>query len=270
MATLGGSSDPQQYPDCSDLAIVCCHAICEEPSKPHLESSWRLQPFQRSDPSTGKPSEHETFIQHIQAAAAISHLHPDTLVIFSGGRTNSASQKSEGGSYASVLQHLQPSLSTGHTGDLHQSFSTEEYATDSYQNLLFSLLRFRQIIGRYPNSITVITHAFKEQRFLELHGPAIKWPAFRLRVQGINPPFTRAELDETCEGEFKRGYEAFKMDPYGVQEPLAAKRRARGWAPAINAIFATQNIEPEVMELLLWEGGENGMKIFPGRLPWEE
>lgn len=80
-------------------------------------------------------------------------------------------------------------------------------ATDSYQNLLFSIVRFRKITGIYPHMITVVTHAFKASRFTvgsdhvysgvdlltetqSLHGPAIRWPAHRLRVLGINPPFT--------------------------------------------------------------------------------
>ena len=32
---------------------------------------------------------------------------------------------------------------------------TEEYARDSFENLLFSVCRFRQLTGAYPANITV-------------------------------------------------------------------------------------------------------------------
>lgn len=42
----------------------------------------------------------------------------------------------------------------------------EDAATDSYQNLLFSLIKYYEIKSKWPQMITVITHSFKEARFL--------------------------------------------------------------------------------------------------------
>jgi len=46
---------------------------------------------------------------------------------------------------------------------------TEDAALDSYQNVLFSLARFRELTGAYPVHITVVGHAFKCRRFKQLH-----------------------------------------------------------------------------------------------------
>lgn len=162
------------------LAIVCCHAIYEG-SDPTDEKSWRLQSFQRSCGS--RPGEHLTFLQHIEAAVQLRKSGSVT-VVFSGGRTNpDVADLSEAQSYFNALEHVKKDASDG--------ILLEECATDSYQNLLFSILLFRQSYGYYPSNIIVITHAFKEHRFLHLHAKAIRWPLDRIRVLGINPPFTR-------------------------------------------------------------------------------
>lgn len=258
------AASSQLHEHCTELVIVCCHAICDDASRATEENSWRMQPFQRSDAKTNKAGEHETFILHILAAIS-THVHrPSSLVMFSGGHTTN-SPLSEAQSYQQVLENLQPSL-FGQTPS-KQETALEEYATDSYQNLLFSILRFRKLVGRYPEAVTVITHAFKERRFLELHAAAIKWPRSRLRVQGINPPFTLEELEDTQKGEHERAYKMFADDSYGVLSPLADKRKARNWDPKAAEYLA---VEDEVARLLAWTGGESGGEVFPGRLPWEE
>ena len=52
--------------------------------------------------------------------------------------------------------------------------TAESHATDSYQNVLFSLLHFRRKTSSSPTHITIISHEFKRARFLELHIPAIR------------------------------------------------------------------------------------------------
>lgn len=150
-----------------------------------------MQPFQRSNADTLKVGEHETFLAHIQAGMNSLH-RPGTLLVFSGGITTHH-QISEARSYLNACNSLRLRGRLRQTEAMLKGLSgiaTEEYATDSYQNLLFSIIKFWQLTGSYPHSITVITHAFKESRFLELHAQAIHWPAERIRVQGINPPFT--------------------------------------------------------------------------------
>ena len=56
---------------------------------------------------------------------------------------------------------------------------SEEYARDSYENLLFSLCRFFEVTERYPDKITVIGFGFKERRFTDLHRRAVRFPKDR-------------------------------------------------------------------------------------------
>lgn len=258
------SNDISKY---SELVLVCCHATYMGDGSNTAEDQWILQPFQRSDQMLNKPGEHETFIQHILSAAHITHSDPRALLIFSGGKTTPA-PRTEAEGYATILKHI-----VQHNAMLYPAgvrFATETYATDSYQNLIFSIIRFRQLTGVYPRNITVITHAFKERRFLELHAPAIKWPHHRIRVQGLNPPFTLDELNFTQKGEHERAYRFFAEDPYGVRMPLLQKRMERNWNVDKAHVFLGWKLEPPVMGLLEWQGGMSGWETFPRRLPWED
>lgn len=54
--------------------------------------------------------------------------------------------------------------------------TTESFALDSYENFLFSMARFREYTGRWPERITIVGYGMKEARFEELHAKAIRWP----------------------------------------------------------------------------------------------
>ena len=64
--------------------------------------------------------------------------------------------------------------------------TTENYALDSYQNLLFSISRFHEYTGRFPENITIIGYGFKRDRFVDLHRAAIRWPLDRFQYIGID------------------------------------------------------------------------------------
>jgi hypothetical protein len=271
----------RNYSGFQDLIIVCCHAIYLPDAEthnfplrsPHDERNWLLAPFQKSNPKTGKPGEHSTFLAHAQAGVNALTISPDNadleknILIFSGGATQpSKTSLSEARSYyhAALAAELAANYLGG--GRTHALFTRgrillEEYATDSLQNILFSILLFRRTVGQYPRNIRVITHAFKTKRVLELHAPALRWPTERFQVQGIDPVMSSQELDETLEGEEEEGYALWDQDPLGMGERLSNKRAKRGW----NA---------SVVDVLV-EGLEDGIRGFlqglvPNRLPWEE
>jgi hypothetical protein len=179
---LLGMSKHEKQRGFTDLVVVCCHAIYKGGDlPPYHEQAWELQSFQKS--AASKPGEHETFCQHMLASLHLQIAKPTSLVIFSGGPTNSRyPELSEAKSYLQALRQLRDVVDC--------DILLEEAATDSYQNVLFSVLAFRKYVGYYPNQITIITHAFKEKRFLELHAKALRWPSDRFRVFGINPPFS--------------------------------------------------------------------------------
>lgn len=243
------------------LILVCCHATFRG-GNPDEEASWILQDFQRSNSQTGKVGEHFTFKEHIAAATSMLAKDPSALLLFSGGKTQTQVDTTEAESYQRVGSII------NHDSSVTARCHVETHATDSLQNLLFSILRFKQLTGSYPAQVTVITHAFKELRFLELHGPAIKYPAGSLRVFGINPPMTLAELRDVQQGESKRGYAVFMNDPYGAGELLSGKRTSRGWDPAAFEKLAG-GLEDEVKRILEWKGGASGTETFNERLPWE-
>jgi hypothetical protein len=249
------------------LILVCCHATFRG-GNPDVEASWILQDFQRSNTATGKAGEHHTFMQHIATGTSILAKDPSALLLFSGGKTQTQVDTTEAESYQRVNSIMNERIHNApYDSHLTARCDVETHATDSMQNLLFSIIRFRQLTGAYPEQVTVITHAFKELRFLELHGPAIRYPGDRLRVYGINPPMTIAELRDVQDGERKRGYDTFLKDPYGAGEVLGKKRITRGWDAGVIGQIA-DGLEDEVKRLLEWTGGASGQETFDQRLPW--
>jgi hypothetical protein len=271
------------------LIIVCCHAIFHPDAdtadfpthSPQDEKNWYLAPFQKSNPQTGKPGEHETFLAHIQAGLDgmttgsnamwkedVAWNQDKTLLVFSGGATKpSLTSTSEARSYYHAA--LAQELAQGHIGGgrAHELYSKgrillEEDATDSFQNLLLSILLFRKTMGEYPENVRIITHAFKAKRFLKLHAPAIRWPQDRIQVQGIDPVMSSAELNDTLRGEESVGYEPWKIDPFGTKEFLKGKRKQRGWNDAV-AERLSETCEDSVKRLL------NGVDTSV-QLPWEQ
>ncbi|KAG9657983.1 release factor, partial [Aureobasidium melanogenum] len=219
-----------------ELVVVCCHAICTNSSNPYQESNWLLKPFQRSNASTGKPGEHETFLLHIQAGVNALR-RAETVLVFSGAKTERDALSSEADSYRNILVHC-----FGDSDIVQQAMTDgrmlcEDAATDSYQNLLFSLIKYYEVKGKWPRMITVITHSFKEARFLECHADAICWPSAKIRVQGLNPPFPLSELREV-QGLEKETLDLFKADPHGVYAPLSSKRSARQWSANVDQLAA--------------------------------
>ncbi|KAF2874285.1 hypothetical protein BDV95DRAFT_627038 [Massariosphaeria phaeospora] len=269
---------PKTYAGVEDLVIVCGHAIYHPDYSnlpiqgPHHEQNWHLAPFQKSNPATGKPSEHSTFLAHITAGLDALTTSPSALkplLVFSGAATKPAlTPLSEARSYYHAA--LAVELAAGHHGGgrAHALFHAgrlllEERATDSLQNLLFSILLFRRTTGAYPKRVRVVTHAFKARRFLELHARAIAWPASRLLVQGIDPVMSGVELQEVVSGEERFGYGAWEKDLLGTGEVLTRKRRERGWSGDADVVAElAEGLEDSVKALL------RGSLV--GVLPWSE
>lgn len=268
----------RSYVGFENLVIVCCHAIFHpDPSSsnfplnsPYDEDNWHLAPFQESNTANGKSGEHETFLGHISAgldALTIGSWAENSLLVFSGGATKtSRTTLSEARSYyhaalALELYHGRPA--GGRATDLYDAgrMLLEEHATDSFQNLLFSILLYRQRTGSYPKAIRIVTHSFKTRRFLNLHAPAIHWPSTRIRVQGIDPIMSRAEYESTLASEEKLGYSAWKEDPLGNGVLLGRKRLERGWDEATTQELG-DGLEQNVKRLLDGEASQD--------LPWSE
>lgn len=84
--------------------------------------------------------------------------------------------------------------------------TTEDFALDSYQNLLFSLARFHEYTGRWPARITIVGYEMKRRRFEELHRAALRWPAERFEYVGIDADGDK-EVETAKQGEVRPGSE---------------------------------------------------------------
>ncbi len=175
------------------------------------DEAWLLESFQKG--------ESVKFLEHIQAGLTALAEHPNSLLVFSGGRTRAGAEKwSEAASYLAVAQTL-PEWRP----DFSRRVLTEEFARDSFQNLLYSLCRFREATGEWPQKIKVLNWGFKNQRF-DFHRSALGLSSDRFRFIQVNNPH---DLYEAQKGEL-RTLAAFMKDPYGIEpEGLGGKRAQR-------------------------------------------
>ncbi|KAH0537744.1 hypothetical protein FGG08_005492 [Glutinoglossum americanum] len=240
-----------------------------------------MEPFQNNEGST--------FIQHLKRG--IAELEKDldnSILVLSGfvwdllmgsvyltlltpltlssGPTKPQTPKSEAHSYHELAIHR--NLITPATSRL---ILVEPSALDSYENILYSLIRSYQYTSHWPTHVTVISHAFKERRFADVHMSAMRWPRERFTYVGIDPEGKSPE--ELQKGE-RMAYEMWKANPYaGGVGKLGWKRTNWGrWKEMRNPwrVEAPYVVTcPELEPFIQWAGGEDGKTLFPGPLPWD-
>src|SRR6267142_1650087 len=105
------------------------------------------------------------------------------------GYTSPLTATSEGESY------LRLARTTGllPPADQFMRVTTEDATLDSFQNILFSIARFREFTGAYPTRNTVVGHNFKHRRFEQLPRRATRCPELRFAYEGL---LLRNEEDE--------------------------------------------------------------------------
>lgn len=116
--------------------------------------------------------------------------------------------------------------------------------------------------------MTIISHAFKRARFLELHCHAIRWPLSQLEYVGIDPPEDVTPRSVLDQGESEKGYGVWEQDLYGVGSVLGGKREKRGWKACALEVVGKGKGE-SVDTLLKWRGGADGKEVYDGSLSWE-
>ncbi|KAF5345270.1 hypothetical protein D9758_008499 [Tetrapyrgos nigripes] len=239
------------------LIVVPCHAVWLGGASEdrNLERLWLLEPYQQG---SGRL---KAFFQHILKAAQLALEDTRSLVIFSGGQTRPAATITEGESYLQLA--LQADV-------FHISFSSviratsENYALDSFQNLLFSIARFHEYTGRYPQKITVVGYEMKRRRFTELHREAIRWPTDRFFYIGIDPDDGPEERANAMDGELQNGFIPYTKDLYGCHTQLVFKRLLRNPHLRFHSYYTSS---PELRELLDW-CPEDMDALFHQKLPW--
>jgi hypothetical protein len=147
--------------------------------------------------------------------------------------------------------------------------TTEAFALDSYENLLFSIARFKETVGRYPSRVTVVGFAVKEARFRELHRKTIGFPLDRFDYVGIDQD---GDLEAFRRGELEYGYRPFVRDPTGCRSPLASKRVGRNVGRRWPSYHSSA---PEMRGLLEWCPTPDEVDGLSGHewdhvLPWNQ
>jgi hypothetical protein len=280
------------------LILVPCHGTFRgyDFTKYLDESQWGFEQFQLGHDMPA------ILTEHIRKAVELGAQDPASLVLFSGGqsRVDSAS-RSEGQSYfdlalannfAGIDELMRgPSAdvptSSPHAGgavgfpvnDREQApfrrVFAEEFARDSYENLLFGVARFYEVTGRYPARITVVGFRYKERRFVDLHRYAIRYPLSRFRYVGIdevavqriaaaagNAGVVAAVRSAALPLSDARTFARVKEDLYMCKLGRATRRMRN---PNRRGVPYYSSVTPPMRALLL----HCGPSVFEGTLPWD-
>ena len=257
------------------LIIVAGHSVLisgDVAAAAHSDAVWWLYDYQRN---RGLP---RAIAMHIQAGIRLALDDERSLLVFSGGETRAQTgPETEGGSYFRVADALDlwdgrdifakdgdEAAGSATQSTVRARTVTEEYATDSFENLLFSICRFREVTGSYPARISLVSFSFKQTRFETLHSGALQWPLDHFHYVGVDPPAsTGFDLRASSEGERNNSLLPFQSDPYGCHtEILQRKRKER------NPFSRKAPYEltcPEMKELLHWCGPK---LIAKANVPW--
>ncbi|KIL68870.1 hypothetical protein M378DRAFT_70620 [Amanita muscaria Koide BX008] len=241
------------------LIIVTGHAIWigTDPSLRLSEDQWLLEPYQKGQGRL------DAFFAHISRGADLAVHDRYSLLVFSGGQTKKASTTTEAESYLRLALYSNLFGASGTPATDFSRTTTENYALDSYQNLLFSIARFHEYTGRFPENITVIGYEFKRQRFVHLHRPAIRWPSDRFHYIGVDA--TDESSSAARQGEWENGYKPYSEDLYGCHSFLASKRRQRNPHSRFHPYYSSAL---ELTGLFDWCPATSAL-IFSGTLPWD-
>jgi len=245
----------------SHLIVVAGHAVLRRHDAAQLnrDSAWFLEPYQ-----TGMAA---LFVKHIQRAVTIAAQDSNALLLFSGGQTRpAAGPRSEAVSYWLVAELARWfDLNDSTAMSVANRSLTEEFARDSFENLLFSVCRFHELTGNYPRSISVVGFGFKKRRFVELHRRAIRYPESRFHYEGLDPTFlsdTGKSTAQLAQSELEFAFRDFTADLYGCEKRLAKKKINRN---TFRRTHGYVNSCPELRELFSYCGPH----LFAGDLPWD-
>ena len=207
------------------LIMVPCHGTfsgTDGVAQGFNEAYWSLEPFQRGTDGLLIYS----FASHIKVALEmLAEDVEDSIVVFSGGATKNSGggTRSEAQSYFIVAESYnffgvfnfssgggdadQPEVKKKSDDDgirnrpllekrssnsemirtmLRQRITTEDFSRDSYENVLFSIARFYELTGKYPQRYSVVGYAYKRERFETVHFPSIRFPLRQVRYVGID------------------------------------------------------------------------------------
>ncbi len=147
-------SSPTNKSNITHLIMVAGHTSLRQFGSYSDSKQWFLFDYQRS--------QFPIFQDHIKMGVSLVARDEKSFLLYSG-----AQQHIEAGPITEALSYWMTAHNAkwfGHSPDVNLRVSTEEFALDSFENLLFSVCRFKQLTQNYPTDITVISLEFKRKR----------------------------------------------------------------------------------------------------------
>ena len=227
------------------LILVPGHAVWSGAGDPREDASWHLKPFQNREP--------RLFCEHVEAGVVRASADQRALLVISGGASEAtAGEQTEAAGYLAIAEWFGW---WGHA-EVRDRTVLEEYAMDSFENVLFALCRFREHAGQWPESITVCGWGFKARRIAGLHRAALRWGR-EFDYVAVNEPEDMAAV-LAREAATRREWAS---DPYGQGAQLKSKREQRNH---LRRAAPYQGTCPEIREMMAHSGPE----LFGGAVPW--
>lgn len=194
--------------------IVAGHAVLrinKLGSADRDDNAWYLLSYQLNQGFPG------IITSHIKKGISETMADPYAMLLFSGGQTRrDVGPTSEASSYYYVAHDKKWFINPKDGASISSRVYLEEHARDSYENLLFSLCRFREVSGHYPSKVTMVGFDFKARRFSALHRAAIGYPASNFSYVGLRPEHRLFDHAKAARGE-EETIRVFGVDPYGCR-----------------------------------------------------
>lgn len=213
------------------MVIIPCHGIWKGgTTKGEDRDEWVLAPFQIE----GK--DHLSMKEHILTSLKL--LSDNTVIVISGGKTKKEINDSEANSYYKLLKEYSDA-----------EVLLEEYARDSFENVIFLICRFYQEYQTYPKKITVVGFEFKRDRFLKHHfKEALGYDNVEY-IGNAPKPETNVEeyFQDLHQSEYRHAVRWFEQDWYGIRDPLVTKKLSRN---PFNLQHPYKETNPQLKEFL--------------------
>lgn len=227
-SSIVGTAAVKDYSQAKRLVIVPGHAIYvgTDVAQTRDDKYW----------IGGFPGEAKYYVEHDLAGIDIAGNDPKCLIIFSGGQTREAAgPRSEAEGY----WFLSDQFSWSNFNDLKGRALLEDFARDSFENLVFGIGAFARVTGQMPVEIIVCGWGFKEDRYrghadtLRINPASFHY--IRVNMPEGNENDVSTPLGGAMKGEMKTQAD-FAADPFGTYSTLRQKRLQRDpWLRGDNA-----------------------------------
>ena len=209
------------------------------------DNAWYLLPYQTNQQFSS------IIMSHINKGLELLEWDESAMLVFSGGQTrHEVGPISEAASYYYVAkenmnqktqkiqsksksnQNHNTDTDTDSVSDMLSRMVLEEYARDSYENLLFSICRFYEMTNNYPVRITIIGFDFKKDRFINLHRNALRFPEAAFSYIGLRVDTRGFNYENAWNGE-KSVISSFSTDMYGCGGSSKGRGTGSGGLPVV-------------------------------------